>query len=156
MLISIPNLVSRLAEERQRNSKQMILTSSKENFSHCDLKALRRFIIIRLGDYKQHRMRSSGQHKTNPDVLEWPTSFGFTLVWGALMDFLCFVTSCWSLVIVSLMISWLFRFIVLFNSTIGDLQSGIWREANSLVDPSLRKLVPNLLHLPYGFWWGTK
>ena len=27
------------------------------------------------------------------------------------------------------------------------LQSGIWREANSLVDPSLRRLVPNLLHL---------
>ena len=24
---------------------------------------------------------------------------------------------------------------------------GIWREANSLVDPSLRKLIPNLLHL---------
>ena len=51
----------------------MILTSSKENFSHCDLKALRRFIIIRLGDYKQHRMRSSGQHKTNPDVFERTT-----------------------------------------------------------------------------------
>ena len=27
------------------------------------------------------------------------------------------------------------------------LQSGIWCEANSLVDPSLRRLVPNLLHL---------
>lgn len=27
------------------------------------------------------------------------------------------------------------------------LQSGIWREANSLVDPPLRRLVPNLLHL---------
>ena len=27
------------------------------------------------------------------------------------------------------------------------LQSGIWRDANSLVDPSLRRLVPNLLHL---------
>ena len=27
------------------------------------------------------------------------------------------------------------------------LQSGIWREANSLVDPSLRRLVPSLLHL---------
>ena len=27
------------------------------------------------------------------------------------------------------------------------LQSGIWSEANSLVDPSLRRLVPNLLHL---------
>ena len=27
------------------------------------------------------------------------------------------------------------------------LQSGIWREANSLVDPSLRRLAPNLLHL---------
>ena len=27
------------------------------------------------------------------------------------------------------------------------LQLGIWREANSLVDPSLRKLIPNLLHL---------
>ena len=27
------------------------------------------------------------------------------------------------------------------------LQSGIWREANSLIDPSLRRLVPNLLHL---------
>ena len=26
------------------------------------------------------------------------------------------------------------------------LQSGIWRDANSLVDPSLRRLVPNLLH----------
>jgi len=63
----------------------MILTSSKENFSHCDLKALRRFIIIRLGDYKQHRMRSSGQHKTNLDVLERATSFGFTLVKGALI-----------------------------------------------------------------------
>ena len=46
MLIRIPNLISRLAEERQRNSKKMILTSSKENFSHCDLKALRRLIII--------------------------------------------------------------------------------------------------------------
>ena len=30
------------------------------------------------------------------------------------------------------------------------LQSGIWREANSLVDPSLRRLVPNLLHLQLG------
>ena len=27
------------------------------------------------------------------------------------------------------------------------LQSGIWRDANSLVDPSLRRLVINLLHL---------
>ena len=27
------------------------------------------------------------------------------------------------------------------------LQSGTWREANSLVDPSLRRLVPNLLRL---------
>ena len=27
------------------------------------------------------------------------------------------------------------------------LQSGIWLDANSLVDLSLRKLVPNLLHL---------
>ena len=27
------------------------------------------------------------------------------------------------------------------------LQSGIWRDANSLVDLSLRRLVPNLLHL---------
>ena len=27
------------------------------------------------------------------------------------------------------------------------LQSGIWREANSLVDPCLRRLVPSLLHL---------
>ena len=27
------------------------------------------------------------------------------------------------------------------------LQSGIWREANSLVDSSLRRLVPNLFHL---------
>ena len=26
------------------------------------------------------------------------------------------------------------------------LQSGIWRDANSLVDPSLRRLVPNFLH----------
>ena len=35
-----------------------------------------------------------------------------------------------------------------FNLFLVDvLQSGIWREANSLVDPSLRRLVPNLLHL---------
>lgn len=32
----IPNLTTRLAEERQRNNKQMILTSSKENFCHYD------------------------------------------------------------------------------------------------------------------------
>ena len=29
------------------------------------------------------------------------------------------------------------------------LQSGIWSEANSLADPSLRKLVPDLLHLQF-------
>ena len=38
-------------------------------------------------------------------------------------------------------ILFLFLFLLIF------LQSGIWREANSLVDPSLRRLVPNLLHL---------
>ena len=32
-------------------------------------------------------------------------------------------------------------------SLVDVLQLGIWREANSLVDPSLRKLIPNLLHL---------
>ena len=29
------------------------------------------------------------------------------------------------------------------------LQSGIWSEAKSLADPSLRKLVPDLLHLQF-------
>ena len=38
-----------------------------------------------------------------------------------------------------------FYFILFFLFLV--LQSGIWREANSLVDPSLRRLVPNLLHL---------
>ena len=38
-----------------------------------------------------------------------------------------------------------FYFILFF--LVDVLQSGIWREANSLVDPSLRRLVPNLLHL---------
>ena len=36
---------------------------------------------------------------------------------------------------------------ILFYCLLDVLQSGIWREANSLVDPSLRRLVPNLLHL---------
>ena len=39
----------------------------------------------------------------------------------------------------------MFTFILFF--LVDVLQSGIWREANSLVDPSLRRLVPNLLHL---------
>ena len=36
---------------------------------------------------------------------------------------------------------------ILFYCLVDVLQSGIWREANSLVDPSLHRLVPNLLHL---------
>lgn len=38
----------------------------------------------------------------------------------------------------------LFYFILLL---VDILQPGIWRDANSLVDPSLRRFVPNLLQL---------
>ena len=41
----------------------------------------------------------------------------------------------------------IFIFCLLFLFLLIFLQWGIWREANSLVDPSLRRLVPNLLHL---------
>ena len=47
------------------------------------------------------------------------------------------------------MLSYLFLayFYFILFCLVDVLQSGIWREANSLVDPSLRRLVPNLLHL---------
>ena len=45
-------------------------------------------------------------------------------------------------------IFFLLTFILFF--LVDVLQSGIWREANSLVNPSLRRLVPNLLHLQLG------
>ena len=53
---------------------------------------------------------------------------------------------CIPLLYVILPFSYLLLFcLILF--LVDVLQSGIWREANSLVDPSLRRLVPNLLHL---------
>ena len=42
-----------------------------------------------------------------------------------------------------------FSFLLLFYFFLDVLQSGIWSEANSLADPSLRKLVPDLLHLQF-------
>ena len=41
--------------------------------------------------------------------------------------------------------SFAYSYFILF--LVDVLQSGIWRDANSLVEPSLRRLVPNLLHL---------
>ena len=40
-----------------------------------------------------------------------------------------------------------YSYFILFLVDVLDLQSGIWRDANSLFNPSLRRLVPNLLHL---------
>ena len=37
--------------------------------------------------------------------------------------------------------------VILFYFIVDVLQSGIWRDANALVDPSLRRLLPDLLHL---------
>ena len=51
------------------------------------------------------------------------------------ISFLCYSTFFFCLL--------LFYFILFL---VDVLQSGIWRDANSLVDPSLRRLVPNLLH----------
>ena len=53
------------------------------------------------------------------------------------ISFLCYSTFCFLLTFI------LFYFILFL---VDVLQSGIWRDANSLVDPSLRRLIPNLLH----------
>ena len=54
------------------------------------------------------------------------------------ISFLCYSTFCFLLTFI------LFYFILFL---VDVLQSGIWRDANSLVDLSLRRLVPNFLNL---------
>ena len=56
-----------------------------------------------------------------------------------------FVCIMYLLLYVILPCSFAYSYFILF--LVDVLQSGIWRDANSLVEPSLRRLVPNLLHL---------
>ena len=54
------------------------------------------------------------------------------------ISFLCYSTFC-------CLLTFILFYCILF--LVDVLQWGIWRDANSLVDLSLRRLVPNLLHL---------
>ena len=74
----------------------------------------------------------------------------FFLIWQYLLcrfDGFCGIS--FSVCIVYLLFYVILPFVFSYFSLslVDVLQLGIWREANSLVDPSLRKLIPNLLHL---------